>query len=110
MNVKTKLISFPDIKGITNLFLQNKESTEYSIFKFGVFIVAYLLKKLNTWSDKWILHHDNAPSHTAYSVKQKFGKKKVLEYPLNFLNLALCVSFIFLKLNISLKGSHSESF
>jgi hypothetical protein len=29
------------------------------------------------WKDGWILHHDNAPSHTAMAVQQFLAEKKI---------------------------------
>ena len=47
----------------------------------------------NFWEVKnWVVHHDNAPSHSAISVKQFLTEKQVavLDHPPYSLNLALC--------------------
>jgi hypothetical protein len=60
-------------------------------------------------ADKWMLHRDNAPSHTALSVTELFASKGIpvvlLPTPLD---LCLCdfSIFLFSKLNNVLKGRH----
>jgi hypothetical protein len=34
-------------------------------------------KRLGLWPDKWILHHDNAPSHDALRVCKFLGKNSI---------------------------------
>jgi hypothetical protein len=36
-------------------------------------------KRPEPWPNDWILHHDNAPSHKAFSVKQFLTKKPITE-------------------------------
>jgi hypothetical protein len=70
--VKTMLNLFLIAKelSITNLFLQNKLSADILPSRFGTFMAVHPLKMINLWLDKWILHHHNNPSHTAFSVSK----------------------------------------
>ena len=59
------------------------------------------------WAGKtWILHHDNAPAHTALSVKQFWDSKEIttLHHPPYLPDLAPCNFFLFPKLKGILKG------
>ena len=65
-------------------------------------------KPKDYWAGKtWILHHDNAPAHTALSVKQFLVSKKIttLDHPPD---LAPCNFFLFPKLKGILKGTRFE--
>jgi len=64
--VKTMLLTFFDIDGlfIMNLYQLDKQSTKF------------------TWpkrfaNNSWILHHDNAPAHTALSVREFLATKQI---------------------------------
>ena len=64
-------------------------------------------KRTDFWARKtWILHHDNAPAHTALSVKV-FGVKKIttLHHPPYSPALVPCDFFLFAKLKGILKGT-----
>jgi len=56
----------------------------------------------------WVLHHDNAPAHTALSVREFPAKKNipVLPHPPYSPDLALCDFYLFPKLKLKLKGHH----
>jgi hypothetical protein len=55
-----------------------------------------------------MLHHDNAPCHTAISVIEFLAKKgiPVVPQPPYSSNLSPCDFFLFLKLKFYLKGRH----
>jgi hypothetical protein len=60
------------------------------------------------WS--WLLHHDNAPCHTALSVREFLGKHSIpvvphLPYSLDF---APCDFFLFPRLKSTLKGKRFQ--
>ena len=59
-------------------------------------------------ADDWVLHHDNAPAHTALSVREFLAKKNipVLPHPLCSPHLAPCDFYLFPKLKLKLKGHH----
>jgi transposase len=64
-------------------------------------------KRPEKWRTKyWVLHHDNARPHTAYSVQEFLAKNKMaaVPHPLYSPDLAPCDSFLFPKMKIKLKG------
>ena len=73
-NVKTMMICFFDIKGLIHFEFVPHGQTVNQLFYLEV------LKRLRDtvqrkrpelwWSGEWLLHQDNAPAHTALSVRQ----------------------------------------
>jgi transposase len=61
-------------------------------------------------SNAWILHHDNAPAHTAQSVRDFVASKQitVLEQPPYSPDLAPNYVFLFPKVKEVLKGRHFD--
>jgi hypothetical protein len=59
-------------------------------------------------ASSWILHHDNAPSHTSLAVRELLAEKQivVLPHPPYSPDLAPCDFFIFPKIKNNLKGHH----
>jgi hypothetical protein len=59
----------------------------------------------------WILRHNNAPAHAAFSVAQFFTSKgiTVMPQPPYSPDLALCNLFLFQKAKSAVKGHHFES-
>ena len=59
----------------------------------------------------WILHHDNAPDHAAFSVAQFLTSKgiTVMSQPPYSPDLAPCDFFLFQKAKSAMKGRHFES-
>jgi transposase len=58
------------------------------------------------WREQtWLLHHDNAPSHTSIFTQQFLAKHKmaVIPHPLYSPDLAPC-DFFFPKVKLKLKG------
>jgi len=55
-----------------------------------------------------VLHHDNAPAHTALSIREFLVKKNIpiLPYPPYGPDLAPCDFYLFSKLKLKLKGHH----
>ncbi|EFN68500.1 Histone-lysine N-methyltransferase SETMAR, partial [Camponotus floridanus] len=62
-------------------------------------------------NNSWMLHQDNAPSHSALSVKSFFAKHKitVLDHPPYSPDLAPCDYFLFPKVKSELKGTRFQS-
>jgi hypothetical protein len=59
------------------------------------------------WREQtWLLHHDNAPSHTSVLTQQFLAKNKmaVILHPLYSPDLAPCDFFLFPKRKLKLKG------
>ncbi|GFW99473.1 putative mariner transposase [Trichonephila clavipes] len=64
------------------------------------------------WKEKsWIFHQDNAPAHSALSVKRFLAKHSipVLEHPPYSPDLAPCDFCLFPKVKSALKGTRFES-
>ncbi|PNF21909.1 hypothetical protein B7P43_G03600 [Cryptotermes secundus] len=64
-------------------------------------------KRPEKWrTNDWVLHHDNARPHTAYSVQEILAKNKmaVVPHPPYSPDLAPCDFFLFPKMKIKLKG------
>ena len=61
-------------------------------------------------SNSWILHHDNAPAHTALSVKEFLATKQitVLEHAAYSPDIAPKDFFLFPKIKKILKGRHFD--
>ena len=57
---------------------------------------------------RWVLHHDNAPAHTALSIREFLAKKNIpiLPHPPYSPDLAPCDFYLFPKLKSNLKGHH----
>ena len=60
-------------------------------------------------ADDWVLHHDNAPAHTALSIREFLAKKNipVLPHPPYSPDLVPCDFYLFSKLKFKLKVHHS---
>ena len=68
-------------------------------------------KQRASWTGKtWILHHDNAPAHTALSVKQFLVSKEItaLHHPPYSPDLTPCDFFLFPKLKGILKRTRFQ--
>jgi transposase len=63
------------------------------------------------WKNDFILHQDNAPAHTALSVKQFLAEKQIamLEHPPYSPDPAPCDFFLFPKVKSVLKGTRFAS-
>ena len=57
---------------------------------------------------RWILHHDNAPAHSALIVQEFLARNSisVLEYPPYLPDLAPCDFFLYPKCKLVLQGWH----
>jgi len=61
-------------------------------------------------NNSWVLHHDNAPAHTALTVREFLATKQitVLEHPTYSSDLAPSDFFLFPKIKEILKGRHFD--
>jgi len=58
-------------------------------------------------ANTWLLHHDNAPSHTSFAVREFLAQHiTTLSHPPYSPDLAPCDFFLFPKLKTHLKGHH----
>jgi len=60
------------------------------------------------FAEDWVLHHNNAPTHTALSIREFLAKKNIpiLPHPPYSPDLALCDFYLFRNLKLKLKGHH----
>ena len=111
--VKTMLIVFFDFRGIVHHeFLPPGQTVTQHVYKE---VLERLRKRVlrvrpDLAPDKWVLHHDNAPAHSAISVKQFLAHKTILtlEHAPYSPDLAPCDFFLFPKLKSFLKGTRSD--
>ena len=63
------------------------------------------------WEQTWLLHHDNAPSHTSVLTQQFLAENKmsVIPQPPYSHDLATCDFFQFSKIKLKLKGRWFDS-
>ena len=70
---------------IMNLYQLDKRSTKFTIWKYWKGCVKKFRRKQPELfaNNSWILHHENAPAHTALSVREFLATKQitVLEHP-----------------------------
>jgi len=111
--MKTMLLNFFfDIRGIVHYEFVPAGQTVNQVYYLEV--LERLHEKVRQKRPKlfpnnsWILHHDNAPAHTALSVRKFLVTKQitVLEYPAYSLDLAPSDFFLFSKVKEILKGRH----
>ncbi len=109
--VKVMLIAFFDIKGIVHFeFLPQGQTVNQYVYKE---ILRRLMrsvrdKRRDLWENNtWVLHHDNAPAHSALSIRQFLAERNVptLEQPPYSPDLAPCDFFLFPKLKGVIKGT-----
>jgi len=94
LRVKTMLLSFFDIRGIVHYEFVPIGQTVNQVYYLEV--LERLHEKVRKKrpelfaNNSWILHHDNAPAHTALSVREFLATKQitVLEHPAYSLDLA----------------------
>ena len=73
---------------------------------------AIRLKRPELWgNNSWVLHHDNAPSHTVLILRDHFVKnsKHIVPQPPYSPDLAPCDFWLFPKLKRPLRGTRFES-
>ena len=107
---KVTLIAFFDVRGFVHCeFLPQGQTINQHVYKE---ILRRLLrsvreKRQELWEDNsWVLHHDNAPAHTAPSIREFLAQKNiaVLEQPPYSPDPAPCDFFLFPKLKGVIKG------
>ena len=108
---KVMLIIFFDVRGIVHMeFIPEGQTVNQHVYK-G--ILQRLLrsvrdKRRELWeNNSWLLHHDNAPAHTALSIREFLAEKNVtvMEQPPYSPDLAPCDFFLFPKLKRIIKGT-----
>lgn len=113
--VKTMLIVFFDHRGIVHHeFVPEGATVNQHFYKEVLQRLISRVRRVrhDLWETKsWMLHHDNAPAHSAISVKQFLAEKQVamLEHPPYSPDLAPCDFWLFPKLKNIVKGTRFES-
>lgn len=108
--IKTMLICFFDSNGIVHKeFLPTGQTVNQYVYRE---ILERLRKRVArvrpAIKDNWMLHHDNAPCHTALSINEFLAKKNipVVPQPPYSPDLSPCDFFLFPNLKRHLKGHH----
>ncbi|KAL4120451.1 hypothetical protein QTP88_013142 [Uroleucon formosanum] len=113
-NVKTMLIVFFDIEGIIHYEFVPHGQTVNQVFYKDVLIrlrERIRKKRPEKWRNgTWFLHHDNAPAHSALSIREFLADKKipVVPHPSYSSDLAPCDFFLFPRLKSALKGQRFQ--
>ena len=69
-------------------------------------------KRKDLWANNsWILHHDNAPSHSAIIIREFLTKNEtnIIQQPSNSSDMAPCDFFLFDRVKKSLRGTRFNS-
>lgn len=112
---KAMMIVFFDIKGIVHIDWVPEGQTvnqHYYISVLATLRERVRRKRNDLWRKKsWILHQDNAPAHSALSVKTFLAKHNIpiLDHPPYSPDLAPCDFFLFPKVKSALKGTRFET-
>jgi len=108
--IKTMLICFFDSQGVVHKEFVPQGQTV--IKQYYREVLEGLRKRVHRVrpeiADTWMLHHDNAPCHTAISVNECLAKKgfSVVPQPPYSPDLSPCDFFLFPKLKFHHKGRH----
>lgn len=113
--IKVMLTVFFDIRGVVHYeFLPDGQTVnkEYYLAVMRRLREAIRKKRPDLWKENsWILHHDNAPAHTALVVSQFLAKNST-----NIINqapyspdMAPCDFFLFPRLKLPLRGTRFET-
>ncbi|XP_050522590.1 protein GVQW3-like [Daktulosphaira vitifoliae] len=111
--VKTMIITFFDSRGIVHKEFVPLGQTVNQHFYREVLerLRKRVLRVRPDIANTWILHHDNAPCHTALSVLQYLTSKgiTVLPQPPYSPDMSPCDFFLFPRMKLEVKGTHFES-
>lgn len=111
--IKTMMICFFDSKGVVHKeFVPPGQTVNH---QFYIEVLQRLRKRIfrvrPEIADTWILHHDNAPCHRAFSVTQFLTSKNItlLPQPPYSPDISPCDFFLFPRVKQIVKGTHFES-
>jgi [histone H3]-lysine36 N-dimethyltransferase SETMAR len=113
-NVKSLLTVFFDSKGVIHHEFLPKGQTVNQVYYKQVLLnllVKIRKKRPEMWTTGlWFLQHDNAPAHTALSIRDFLAQKQisVLPHPPYSPDLAPCDFFLFPKIKLDLKGKRFD--
>ena len=109
------IITFFDVKGNVHKEFVPKGQNVNSWFYCAVLRrlrVNVRRRRPKLWREQtWLLHHDNAPSHTSVFTQQFMAKNKMAVIPHQPYSpdLAPCVFFLFQKMELKLKGRRFDT-
>jgi len=109
-NLKSMIITFFDIKGIVHKeFVPTGRTVNSGFYCEVLWRMHEKVRRQcpQLWQEQtWLLHHDNAPSHTSVLTHQFLEKNKiaVIPHPPYSPYLAPCDFFLFPKMKLKLKG------
>jgi hypothetical protein len=114
-SMKSMLIVFLDVKGIVQLEFAPPSTVVNSDFYCAV--LRHLRenvrrKRPELWRNhNWLLHHDNAPTHTSLETKEFVTNSNmvIVLHPPCLPDLAPCDFALFPKLKMKLKGRHFDT-
>ncbi|CAI6344606.1 unnamed protein product [Macrosiphum euphorbiae] len=113
-NVKTMLITFFDIKGLIYYeFVPTGQTVNQTYYKEVLIKLREKIRKKRPdqfQNRSWLLHHDNAPAHSALSIREFLADKQipVVPHPPYSPDLAPCDFFLFPKIKTDLKGQRFD--
>ena len=113
--IKVMLINFFDQKGLVHHeFVPEGQTVNQHFYKevLGRLHDRVRRSRRNLWENhSCLLHHDDAPAHTALNVGQFLASKQVtyLEHPPYSPDLAPCDFWLFSRMKAVLKGTHFAS-
>ena len=104
------IIVFSDSRGIVHKeFVPPGQTVNHAFYKD---VLERLRKRVQRVrrdiADDWVLQYDNAPAHTAPSIREFLAKKNVpvLPHPPYSPDIAPCDLYLFPKMESKLKGHH----
>ena len=109
------LTAFFDVRGMVHFkFLPQGQTINQHVHKeiLQRLLCAIREKRRDLWENNtWLLHDDNAPTHTVLSKRKFLADKNitVLEQPPYLSDLAPCDFFLFPKIKSIIKGTHFSS-
>jgi hypothetical protein len=108
-NVKTMLMVFFDIQSLVHCeFVPAGQTVNQHYYKAVLLRLREKVRRQRSQlfqSGRWLLHHDNAPAHTALSIQEFLAEKKipVVHHPPYSPDLAPCDFFLFPRIKMKLK-------
>ena len=107
--LKVMLIVFFDNEGLVHWeFVPNGQTVNSSFY---IEVLKRLRdsirrKRQRKWENGWFLHHDNAPCHSSFAVRQFLTDKKIstIPQPPYSPDIAPCDFWLFPNLKLGLKG------
>ena len=115
-NMKVMLVVFFDWQGVIHYkFIPRGQTVnkEFYVAVLKLLREALRRKRLQLWTNQsWVLHHDNAPSHSSFLVRNFLSKNKmtIVPQPSSSPDLGPADFFLFPKLKSTFKGRRFDTF